>query len=50
MTSSASVGSQPASPAREVVLDDATLVVRARDGDMRAFEVLVRRYQGPMYR
>ncbi|MGW0556714.1 RNA polymerase sigma factor [Streptomyces sp. NPDC002926] len=49
MTSSAGVGSQPASPAPEVVLDDATLVVRARDGDIRAFEVLVRRYQGPMY-
>ncbi|WP_351224467.1 sigma-70 family RNA polymerase sigma factor [Streptomyces sp. NPDC002133] len=33
-----------------MALDDATLVVRARDGDVRAFEVLVRRYQGPMYR
>lgn len=31
-------------------LDDATLVVRARDGDVRAYEELVRRYQGPMYR
>lgn len=49
VTSSVGVGSQPASPAPEVVLDDATLVVRARDGDIRAFEVLVRRYQGPMY-
>lgn len=50
VTSSAGLGSQPASLAPEVGLDDATLVVRARDGDMRAFEVLVRRYQGPMYR
>lgn len=33
-----------------VVLDDATLVARARDGDVRAYEQLVRRYQGPMYR
>lgn len=32
------------------VLDDATLVARARDGDVRAFEELVRRYQGPLYR
>ncbi|MEU9014991.1 RNA polymerase sigma factor [Streptomyces sp. NPDC048479] len=50
MTSPADIGSQPAADAWEVVLDDATLVARARDGDMRAFEVLVRRYQGPMYR
>jgi RNA polymerase sigma-70 factor (ECF subfamily) len=33
-----------------VVLDDATLVARAREGDVRAYEQLVRRYQGPMYR
>lgn len=33
-----------------VPLDDATLVARSRDGDMRSYEVLVRRYQGPMYR
>lgn len=50
VTSPAGVGSHPASPTPEVALDDATLVVRARDGDIRAFEVLVRRYQGPMYR
>ncbi|MBB4912896.1 RNA polymerase sigma factor [Actinophytocola algeriensis] len=31
-------------------LDDTTLVVRARDGDVRAYEQLVRRYQGPMFR
>ncbi len=31
-------------------LDDATLVVRAREGDTTAFEALVRRYQGPVFR
>jgi RNA polymerase sigma-70 factor, ECF subfamily len=31
-------------------LDDATLVSRARDGDVRAYEQLVLRYQGPMFR
>jgi RNA polymerase sigma-70 factor (ECF subfamily) len=31
-------------------LDDATLVARARDGDVRAFEVLVLRYQAPLFR
>ena len=31
------------------VLDDATLVARARDGDLRAFEQLVRRYQRRIY-
>ncbi|HVV07749.1 RNA polymerase sigma factor [Amycolatopsis sp.] len=31
-------------------LDDATLVARARDGDVRAYEELVRRYQTPIYR
>ncbi|MBB2938252.1 RNA polymerase sigma-70 factor (ECF subfamily) [Amycolatopsis bartoniae] len=36
--------------AAEPSLDDATLVARARDGDIRAYEELVRRYQGPMYR
>jgi RNA polymerase sigma-70 factor (ECF subfamily) len=30
-------------------LDHATLVARARDGDVPAFEALVRRYQGSMY-
>jgi RNA polymerase sigma-70 factor (ECF subfamily) len=29
---------------------DETLVARARDGDTRAFEALVRRYQAPIYR
>jgi RNA polymerase sigma-70 factor (ECF subfamily) len=31
-------------------LDDATLVVRAREGDVYAFEDLVRRYKVPVYR
>jgi RNA polymerase sigma-70 factor (ECF subfamily) len=31
-------------------LDEDTLVARARDGDVRAFEALVVRYQGAMYR
>src|SRR5689334_18796472 len=31
-------------------LDDATLVVRAREGDVTAFEDLVRRYKVPVYR
>lgn len=31
-------------------IDDATLVVRAREGDVAAFETLVRRYQVPVYR
>lgn len=31
-------------------LDDATLVVRAREGDVNAFEDLVRRYKMPVYR
>jgi RNA polymerase sigma-70 factor (ECF subfamily) len=31
-------------------LDDATLVSRARDGDVHSYEQLVMRYQAPMYR
>lgn len=31
-------------------LDDATLVARARDGDVRAYERLVRRYEAPLFR
>lgn len=31
-------------------LDDATLVARSRDGDVRAFEELVRRHQAQIYR
>lgn len=34
----------------DATLDEVTLVVRAREGDVQAFEQLVRRYQGPMYR
>jgi RNA polymerase sigma-70 factor (ECF subfamily) len=40
------------SPQRQAspALDDATLVVRAREGDVTAFEDLVRRYRVPVYR
>ena len=34
----------------DVGLDDVTLVVRAREGDTRAYDQLVWRYQGPMFR
>lgn len=34
----------------DVELDDATLVSRARDGDIRSYEQLVLRYQGAMFR
>jgi RNA polymerase sigma-70 factor (ECF subfamily) len=37
-------------PALDIALDDATLVARARDGDIPAYEEVVRRYQAPMYR
>ncbi len=37
-------------PVDESDLDDATLVVRARGGDLRAYEALVQRYQAPIYR
>ena len=33
-----------------LTLDDATLVVRAREGDITAFEALVRRHRVPVYR
>ncbi|MBF6326918.1 RNA polymerase sigma factor [Nocardia transvalensis] len=36
--------------APEAALDDATLAGRARDGDVRAYEQLVLRYQGAMFR
>jgi RNA polymerase sigma-70 factor (ECF subfamily) len=41
-----------AHPQRSAVaaLDDATLVVRAREGDVTAFEALVHRYREPVYR
>jgi RNA polymerase sigma-70 factor (ECF subfamily) len=38
-----------AGPAPTGVLDDATLVVRAREGDLAAFEALVARYQRRIY-
>ncbi|WP_084513365.1 RNA polymerase sigma factor [Nocardia mikamii] len=39
-----------AATAPEAALDDATLTGRARDGDVRAYEQLVLRYQGAMFR
>ncbi|SFA77175.1 RNA polymerase, sigma subunit, ECF family [Amycolatopsis marina] len=42
-TSTTAGGAEPA-------LDDVTLVSRAREGDVRAYEQLVLRYQGPIYR
>lgn len=44
---------RPARPGCPVLggpLDDATLVIRAREDDTSAFETLVRRYQQPVYR
>jgi RNA polymerase sigma-70 factor, ECF subfamily len=38
----------PVPPAAE--LDEATLVVRAQEGDVRAFEALARRHQAALYR
>ena len=37
-------------PPAEAALDDATLVVRAQEGDVRAFEALARRHQAVLYR
>lgn len=37
-------------PSRRPDLDEVTLVVRAQDGDVIAFERLVDRYQGPLFR
>ncbi|MFC4856875.1 RNA polymerase sigma factor [Actinophytocola glycyrrhizae] len=37
-------------PALDTALDTATLVARARDGDVRSYEQVVRRYQAPIYR
>jgi RNA polymerase sigma-70 factor, ECF subfamily len=43
-------GTGPASDTDNGPLSDSTTVARARDGDTRAFETLVRRYQRPIYR
>jgi len=40
----------PPAPPPEQDLDDTTLVVRAREGDVRAFSVLAERHQGVLYR
>jgi RNA polymerase sigma-70 factor (ECF subfamily) len=54
-TSAGAVSGSEQTSSNDVTLDDArlddvTLVVRARGGDVRAYEQLVRRYQGPIYR
>ena len=40
----------PASPVTPVVPDDATLMLRYRAGDVRAFEMLYERHKGALYR
>lgn len=37
-------------PVTVAVTDDATLMLRYRDGDARAFELLYERHKGPLYR
>jgi RNA polymerase sigma-70 factor (ECF subfamily) len=37
-------------PAAVAVTDDTTLMLRYRDGDARAFELLYERHKGPLYR
>ena len=37
-------------PPAVAVTDDATLMLRYRDGDARAFEILYERHKGPLYR
>jgi RNA polymerase sigma-70 factor (ECF subfamily) len=39
-----------APPPAVAVTDDATLMLRYRDGDARAFEILYERHKGPLYR
>src|SRR5688500_6366607 len=43
-------GAPPAPPVTAVVPDDATLMLRYRDGDVRAFETLYERHKGALYR
>ena len=40
----------PVSPVAAVVPDDTTLMLRYRDGDVRAFEMLYERHKGALYR
>ncbi|AEA26437.1 MULTISPECIES: RNA polymerase sigma factor [Pseudonocardia] len=50
VTGNATQEDRPAAPDATAALpDDQTLVVRAREGDLGAFEMLVRRYQRPIY-
>jgi RNA polymerase sigma-70 factor (ECF subfamily) len=39
-----------AAPPAVAATDDATLMLRYRDGDARAFEILYERHKGPLYR
>jgi RNA polymerase sigma-70 factor, ECF subfamily len=39
-----------AAPPEVAATDDATLMLRYRDGDVRAFEILYARHKGPLYR
>lgn len=44
------VAAAPSATSAPAEADDATLMVRYRDGDARAFEILYRRHKGPLYR
>ncbi|MBW0104875.1 sigma-70 family RNA polymerase sigma factor [Pseudonocardia sp. KRD291] len=46
----ASAPAPPAAPATRAVLDETTLVVRAQEGDVHAFEELARRHQDALFR
>lgn len=47
---SGSHGEHPRHPGESPGLSEATIVGRAQDGDLAAFEELSRRYQGPLFR
>jgi RNA polymerase sigma-70 factor (ECF subfamily) len=42
--------SAAAAPPAQVATDDAALMLRYRDGDARAFEILYQRHKGPLHR
>lgn len=44
------VGHPALGPGALQVLDEATVVARARDGNVQAFELLLDRYQAPLFR
>ena len=47
---SSAAAAAPASAVEAVVPDDATLMLRYRKGDVRAFEMLYERHKGALYR